>query len=150
MTTITAISGTRTSLTATALNSLGSVTYGVSSALDVSASDPLDVIIEVELTPGTVSSYKQARVFLKVSTDNSNFSTGPESGTTVTDEGVLYPLGVVPLTTNSTLQRRMFSVASALGWVPPYMKVVVFNESGAALAGSGNALYSTVITGSAA
>lgn len=147
---ITVQAGTRTALTTTALNSLASATYVAAGTIDVSATDPVDVVVEVEATPGTVSSNKQLVVFIKASFDNTNFSTGPESGTTTTDEPVLIPLGVLPLPTNSALQRKAFSVAAALGYVPPYFKVVVKNESGAALAASGNAVYYTPYTGNAA
>lgn len=146
MSTISEPVGARTSLTTSALDSLASATYVAAGTIDVSASDPLDVIIEVEATPGTVSGNKQLVVFIKESLDNTNFSTGPESGTTTTDESNLYLLGVVPLNTNSTLQRKAFSVAERLGWVPPYIKVICKNDSGVALASSGHAVnYSTVL-----
>jgi hypothetical protein len=57
-------------------------------------------------------------------------------------------LGVLPLNSNATLQRGAFSVAAALGYVPPYFKIIVKNDSGAALAASGHAVYHTSYTGS--
>lgn len=149
MATITAPAGTRTTLTTTALNSLGSATYVNAGTIDVSAVDPIDMVIEVEATPGTVSSLKQLLVFLQVSMDGTNYSTGPTSGTTTTDEPNLYRIGALVLNTNSTLQRAAFSVISVLGYVPPYCKVIVKNESGAALAASGHAVYYTTYTGNA-
>lgn len=142
--------GTRTTLTTTALNSLASATYVSAGTIDVSATDPVDVVIEVEVTPGTVSGNKQAAVFIKESFDNTNFSTGPETGTTTTDEANLKFIGVLPLNTNSTLQRKAFSIRTALGYVPPYMKPIIKNDSGAAFAGSGNAVYYTSYTASVA
>lgn len=147
MATITAPAGTRTTLTTTALNSLASATYVSAGTIDVSAVDPIDMVIEVEATPGTVAGNKQLAVFLKVSFDNTNFSTGPESGTTATDEPNLLFLGSLPLNSNSILQRDAFSVMSSLGYVPPYCKVIVKNDSGAALAASGHAVYYTAYTG---
>lgn len=149
-TTQTLPAGSRTTLTTSALNSLASATYVSAGTIDVSSVDPLDVAVEVEVTPGTVSSDKGVYVFVKISFDNTNFSTGPESGTTTTDEPNLYLLGFVPCNTNSTLQRGGFSVASALGFVPPYMKVIVKNATGAALASSGHAVYHTAYTGNSA
>ncbi|HEV2612535.1 MAG TPA: hypothetical protein VGU61_19895 [Noviherbaspirillum sp.] len=125
--------GTRTALTATGLSTLASATYVASNVLDVSANDPLDVIVELAITPGTVAGNKQAVLFAQASLDNTNFQTGPASGTTTTDEAVLTLIGTLPLPTNATLQRKAFSVAAAFGGVlPPYLKFVVKNDSGAA------------------
>lgn len=148
MTTQSLPAGSRTTLTTSALNSLASATYVSAGTIDVSATDPLDVVVEVEITPGTVSSNKQALVFAQSSFDNTNFETGPTSGTTTTDEPNLRLIGNLPLATNSTLQRKAFSIAAALGFVPPYFKIIVKNETGASLASSGNAVYYTVYTGS--
>ena len=103
MAVITAPAGTRTSHAITGFNSLGSATYAASTAsIDVSATDPIDVVVEVEATPGTVAGSKQILVFVKVSMDNTNFSTGPESGVTATDEPNLRFLGALPVNTNAT------------------------------------------------
>jgi len=147
MATITAAAGSRTTLTTTALNSLASATYVSAGTIDVNATDPLDVVIEVEITPGTVAGNKQAVVFLKTSMDGTNYSTGPESGTGANDEPNLRFLGALPLNTNATQQRGAFSVMAAIGFVPPYMKVVIKNDTGAALAASGNSVYFTQFTG---
>lgn len=147
MATITVGAGSRTSLTTSALNSLASATYVSAGVIDVSAVDPLDVVVEVEATPGTVAGNKQLVVFARVSMNGTNYSTGPVSGTTATDEPNLKFLGTVPLNTNATLQRNALSVVSALGYVPPYMEIVVKNDSGAALASSGHAVNYTSYTG---
>lgn len=145
--------GSRTAFTIT-LNSLANVTYVAATAVDLSAlvgsaAAPLDVIIELELTPGTVGGNKQGLLFCQVSMDGTNYSTGPSSGTTVTDQPVLEFLGVLPLLTNSTLQRKAFSVKSKLGYIPKHIKPIVFNDSGAAIASSGNGLNYTIIYGDA-
>ena|SRR5690348_13458799 len=144
--------GTRTAFTIT-LNSLANLTYVAGTAVDFHAffvspnRSPLDVILELELTPGTVSGNKRAVLFAQISMDGTNYSTGPTSGTTTTDEPNLYRIGRLPLATNATLQRKAFSIVEAIGFVPWGIKPVVFNDSGAALAGSGNAVNYTVISG---
>lgn len=142
--------GTKTTLTSTALNSLASAAYASAGAIDLTATGPLDVAIEVEATPGTVSGNKQLVVFAKVSFDGTNYSTGPESGSTATDEPNLYQLGTLPLNSNATPQRNSFSVMSAIGFVPPYLKIVLKNETGAALAASGHAVRYSLKTGNVA
>lgn len=125
--------GTRTALTVTGLATLASATYVASDTLDVSANDPLDVAVELTITPGTVAGNKQAVLFAQASLDNINFQTGPASGTTTTDEPVLTRVGVLPLPTAAVAQRKVFSLAASYGGVlPPYVKLVVKNDSGAA------------------
>lgn len=150
MATITVQAGARTLLTNSALNNLGSATYVSAGDINVSSVDPLDVVVEVEATPGTVSGNKQLLVYAKVSMDGTNYSTGPESSTVTTDEPNLRLLGSVPLNSNSTLQRTAFSVVSALGFVPPYMRVIIKNDSGSALAASGHAVNYTTYVGNSA
>lgn len=147
MATIKAIVGARTAVTTTALNSLASATYVSAGTIDLTTPDPLDVLVEVGVTPGTVSgSIPQVLVFARVSLDGTNFSTGPVSGTAATDEPNLKFLGTVPCNTNSTLQRNVMSVMSALGYIPAHLQIVVKNSTGAALAASGhNVHYSTVL-----
>jgi hypothetical protein len=148
MTTIKYTLGTRTALTTTALDGLVGTTATYVSAgtitLATASKTPLDVLLEVAVTPGTVTGNKQVVVFLKESLDGTNFSTGPESGTTATDEPNLVFLGVVPCNTNSTQQRATFSIAGACGGVLPHsVKVICKNETGAALT-TGSVYYQTV------
>lgn len=147
MATITEPASGSTTLTSTALNSLASATYVNAGTIDVSAIDPLDVTIVVEATPGTITAPSFLYVFLQVSMDGTNFGTGPVSGTTATDEPNLRLLGALPMGTNATLQRDVYSVRAALGFVPPYMKVIVKNSTGAALASSGHAVKYHTYTG---
>lgn len=133
--------GARTALTTTALNSLGSATFVNAGTINVSASDPHDVLVEVFGTPGTVSGSKQLLVFLKISLDGTNYSSGPESGTTATDQLNLILLGSIPMLSNATQQSQIFSIRSVLGFLPPHSKVIVKNETGAALAASGHGVY---------
>ncbi len=143
---ITAIVGARTALTTTALNSLASASYVSAGVINLTTDDPLDVLIEVAATPGTVAGNRQVVIFGRVSLDGTNYSTGPVSGSTATDEPNLRFLGTVPCNTNATLQRNSVSVMAALGYVPPHLEIVIKNDTGAALAASGNAVhYATVV-----
>ena len=142
--------GTRTTLTTTALNSLASATYVNAGTITWNASSlvPVTSKLEVEVTPGTVASNKQVLVFARASMDGTNFTTGPTSGTTTTDEANLIFIGAVPCNTNSTLQRGQFDLAAAFGGALPHSaQIVIKNETGAALAASGHAVYHTSVDG---
>ena len=147
MATIKQVVGTRTALTTSALNSLASATFVSAGSLTHNTNQPLDVLVEVTATPGTVSGNKQLVVFAKISLDGTNFTSGPESGTTTTDEPDLFFVGTVPLNTNSTAQTKTFSLAAAYGGVLPYAsKIIVKNDSGAALNASGGSVYYSEIS----
>ena len=147
MATIKQVVGTRTALTTSALNSLASATFVSAGTITHNTNQPLDVLLEVTATPGTVSGNKQLVVFAKISLDGTNFTSGPESGTTTTDEPDLFFVGTVPLNTNSTAQTKTFSLAAAYGGVLPYAsKIIVKNDSGAALNASGGSVYYSEIS----
>ena len=149
MTTISQSVGTRTSLTVTGLGTLGSGTYVTSSAYVANATKPLDVIVELEVaTTNTPSGNKQVVVFVKESLDGTNYRSGPESGTTTTDEPNLRFLGVVPMNSSSVTQRATFSVAQALGYCPHSFKIVVKNDLGVAL--TSGAAYTSEISATSA
>lgn len=153
MSTVKSNLSTRTALTTTAANSLGSGAFISCGTYTLASSGvvPLDLEIEVNNTPGTVTgSNPQVAYFLRVSLDGTNFTTGPVSGTTTTDEPNLKPLGALPCRTNATLQRDVFSLRQALGFIPFAVEVVAKNETGAALASSGNAVHTAEITGNIA
>lgn len=125
------------------LGTLASATYVASSAIDLTATIPLDVTIEVECLPSTTpSGNKQLLVFAQFSLDNTNFGTGPISGTTATEESDLHFIGAMSTNAAST-HRRHFSLAGQP--VARYMKIVVKNDLGVALT-SGN-VYRADITG---
>lgn len=152
MSTVKIAQGSRTQLSgaAAALNSLASATYVALGTLTHNSSGkaPLDCLVELSVTPGTVSSDKQVLLFAQASLDGTNFGTGPTSGTTTTDEPDLTFIGALPANTNSLLQRKIFSLAAAFGGVLPYAtKLIAKNTTGAALASSGNDVYSMDITG---
>lgn len=152
MTTAKLAQGTRTQLSgaAAALNSLASATYvAVGTITHNSAGKvPLECFVEVSVTPGTVAGNKQAVLFAQASLDGTNFDSGPTSGTATTDEPNLLFVGVLPLGSNATLQRKKFSLANAHGGALPYAtRLVVKNDSGVAFASSGNDVYTQDISG---
>lgn len=151
MATVKQVVGSRTSLTTSALNSLASATFVSAGTITHNTNQPLDVLVEVTATPGTVSGNKQLLVYAKASLDGSNQTTGPETGTTVTDEPNLYYVGTLPLNTNSTTQTKVFSLAAAYGGLLPYAsEIVVRNDSGAALNASGGSVYYSEISATVA
>lgn len=151
MATVKQVVGTRTALTTSALNSLASATFVSAGTITHNTNQPLDVLVEVTATPGTVSGNKQLLVYAKASLDGSNQTTGPETGTTVTDEPNLYYVGTLPLNTNSTTQTKVFSLAAAYGGVLPYAsEIVLRNDSGAALNASGGSVYYSEISATVA
>lgn len=142
--------GSVQSLTTTALNSLASATYVNAGTITFASSSktPLTDKLVVAVTPGTVSGNKQVVVFAQQSLDGTDFETGPVSGTTTTDERNLTFVGVVPCNTNSTLQRRVFDLGATFGGTLPFAaKIIIKNDTGAALASSGNSVSYTEHTG---
>ncbi len=142
MTTFTQAQGARSS-TVLNLGTLAADTYICSSAIDLGATIPQDVTIEVECNPnGAPAGNKQLKVFVKLSLDNTNYGSGPESGTTSTEEADLHWIGNLP-TVDTNDHRKFFSLAGHP--VTRYLKIVVKNDLGVALT-SGN-VYTAAITG---
>jgi hypothetical protein len=134
MTTATYAQGTRSSAVL-ALGTLASATYVTSSAIDLGADIPYDVTFEMEANAnGTPSGNKQLVLFCKFSLDNTNWGSGPESGTTATEEADLHFIGSMP--TNDTNDHRKFFSLNGLP-IARYVKLVVKNDLGVALT-SGN------------
>mgnify|MGYP000334758385 CR=1 FL=1 len=141
MATVTYAQGTRSSAVL-ALGTLASATYVTSSAIDLGATIPIDVTFEVEANAnGTPSGNKQLILFAKFSLDNTNYGSGPESGTTATEEADLHFIGSLPM--NDTNDHRKFFSLAGLP-VTRYLKLVAKNDLGVALT-SGN-VYRADIT----
>ena len=139
------VQGTRTALTSTGFSTLASATYVATSSYDCSTNDPYDVVVEVECaTTNTPAGNKQVAVFAKESLDGTNYRSGPESGTTTTDEPNLRFLGTIPMNTASVTQRGSFSIAEAFGYVPYAFKLVLKNDLGVAL--TSGAVYTAEIS----
>ncbi len=149
MATVKQIVGTRTALTVTDLGTLASGTYVTSAAYTANTNQPLDVIVEVEIaTTNTPAGNKLLSVFVKESLDGTNFRSGPESGTTTTDEQNLRFLGSIPMNSVATTQRGTFSIAEPLGYCPYAFKVVLKNDLGVAL--TSGAAYTSEISSTVA
>lgn len=142
MTTFTQAQGTKSSSVLN-LGTLAASTYITSTAIDLGATIPLDVTFEVECDPnGTPTLNKQLMVFAKLSLDNTNFGSGPESGSTATEEADLHWIGTLPCNDTNT-HRKFFSLQGLP--ITRYLKLVVKNDMGVALT-SGN-VYRADITG---
>jgi hypothetical protein len=145
MATFTYAQGTRSSAVL-ALGTLASATFVTSSAIDLGAAIPYDVTFEVECNAnGTPSGNKQLVLYCKFSLDNTNWGTGPESGTTVTEVGDLHLIGVMS-TVDTNDHRKFFSLQGLP--IARYIKLVAFNDMGVALT-SGN-VYQANIAGNTA
>jgi hypothetical protein len=144
MATFTQSQGTRTSVLT--LGTLASATYITSSAIDLGPSIPLDVTFEVECDPnGTPTGNKQLVLFAKLSLDGTNYGSGPESGTTATEEADLHWIGTLPCNDTNT-HRKMFSLSGLP--IARYLKLVVKNDMGVAL--TSGEVYRADITGASA
>lgn len=149
MAVITSIVGARTALTTTALDALASATYVSAGIINHATNDPLDVLIEVKATPGTVAGNKQIVVFVQGSLDGTAFESGPVSGTSAVDEANLTFVGTVPCNTNAAAQTGIFSLATAFqGTLPLASRIIIKNDTGAALAATGHSVHFSEVTGS--
>lgn len=125
------------------LGSLASGTYITSSAIDLGPSMPLDVTLEIECDPnGTPTGNRQLMLFAKLSLDNVNFGSGPESGTDAVNEANLHWIGTLPCS-DANIHRKFFNLQALP--ISRYFKLVVKNDTGVALS-SGN-VYRADITG---
>jgi hypothetical protein len=132
--------GTRTSSLLTA-GTLAAATYITGSAIDLSADVPLSITFEVEGNAnGTPSGNKQLILFLKWSLDNTNWQTGPESGTTATEEPDLDWGGALPMNDTND-HRKFFTIYPKARYVKPILK----NDLGVAL--TSGAVYRADWTG---
>lgn len=126
------------------LGTLANNTYIATASQDLGANIPLDKTISVECTPSSSTSQnKQLVVFAKLSLDNTDFGSGPESGTTATNELDLHYIGTLPCNDNS-LHRKMFSLAGLP--TARYIKLIFKNDMGVSL--TSGAVYWADITGS--
>ena len=138
--------GARTNLPCTGFASLASANYAVSNPYVCATNKPIDVVIEVEAaTTNVPAGNKLLNVFLKETLDGINYRSGPETGTTTTDERDLLPLGTIRMNSQTTTHRGSFNITQFLGYVPYGFKVVVKNDLGVTLTSA--AMYTTEISG---
>jgi hypothetical protein len=139
--------GSRTALSfVTAIGSLASANYSVTTtALNHDTAKEPDVLVELRVRVGsTPTGNKQAVLFAKGSLDGTNWTTGPESGSTTTDEPDLFFVGAVPINTAAADHTRIFSLAAAFGGrLPKQTKLIVKNDAGVAFT-SGDLHYALV------
>ena len=152
MTTAKLTLGTRTQLSgaAAAINSLANGTFVLLGTLTHVSSGkvPLDVLVELGVTPGVPSGNRQAILYAQHSLDGTTFGTGPISGTSTQDEPDLVFVGALPMFTTAGVQRKVFSLATAYGGILPYAtKLILKNDCGSAFASSGNDLYTSDVSG---
>lgn len=122
------------------LGTLASGTYIGTGSMDLGANIKHDHIVEVEFDPnGTPTGNRMMMVFAKLSADNTNWSSGPNSGTTVTEEPDLHPIGTVPGNDTNT-HRKQFSLRVAGIPIIRYVEIVVKSDLGVALT-SGNIFF---------
>lgn len=135
--------GTKTARTVSGLSTLANLSYAMSATVDNTAVQPSDQLVELTVTPSTVSGNKQALVFALASLDGTSFQTGANT----TDEPGMTFLGALPLNSNATVQTKAFSVAVAFGGVlPPFLRFVVKNESGAAFSSAALSTADVILT----
>lgn len=145
--------GSRTALpSSTAHNSLPAGTYISLGTIPHNTNQPVDCFLEVNATAGaSVGAGKQLVVFAKPSLDGTNFTSGPETGTSTTDETNLTFVGVLPLNTATAAQSGIFDLAAAYDGSLPYAsKIIVKNDTGATLSSSGNSAYYAEVTSTVA
>ncbi len=125
---------TRTSLTVAGLGTLASATYCVSSTYTLNTNKPADLFLEVNIaTTNTPSGNKQVLVFAQVSLDGTNWTTGPTSSTSATEEPDLYYLGTMPITVASYTHTKVFALSQLFARPVHSVRFVIRNDLGVAL-----------------
>lgn len=141
MATFTQSQGTRSSVLN--LGTLSADAYIASTVIDLGTAIPLDVTFEVECDPSAEpSGNRQLVLFAKLSLDNVNFGSGPDSGAVATNEADLHWIGTLPCR-DANLHRKFFSLQGLP--ICRYLMLVVKNDMGVPLT-SGN-VYRANITG---
>lgn len=143
MTTFTQSQGAKSSALVT-MGALASDTYIASSAIDLGANIPLDSTFEMVVTVTSPASDKQVILFAQLSLDGTDFTTGPTTGSSATDEADLHYIGTLPCNSTGT-HRRLFSLSNAP--VAQHIKLVVRNRTGVTL--TSGFVYRADITGAA-
>lgn len=123
--------GTPASLTFPGINSLASGSQDVSSAVDNTTLLADDYSVEITIAEIAESGNAQVIVYALSSVDGSTFSD--------TALPNMARVGFIDLTGTGPQTMSLRSIANVFGGVvPPYFKIVVYNDAGASLASSGN------------
>ncbi|SEN71072.1 hypothetical protein SAMN05216404_106157 [Nitrosospira multiformis] len=144
MTTFTQSQGAKSGALVT-MGALASDTYIASAAIDLGANIPLDSTFEVVATVTSPVSDKQVILFAQLSLDGTDFTTGPTSGSSATDEADLHWIGTLPCNSTGT-HRKLFSLSGLP--VAQHIKLVVRNRTGVTL--TSGFVYRADITGASA
>jgi hypothetical protein len=125
--------GTTTSLTVTGFNALASGSLATSNAIDIAGSiNPvLDVLVEIVVAEVVEAGNKQIVVYAISSVDGTNFADNTKTSN-------LFRLGTLDITGTGPFRSQAFSVGAAYRTLPPQFKIVIYNDAGVSLAGSGN------------
>lgn len=133
--------GTSTALTIT-LNSLGSGAARESTVVDNGTNLFLDAKVRVTVNVGVVANPKEVVIYVYQSEDGTVYedpATGTDAAITLEDPPVMRVARVIPTPTSSKAYEAVFSVAAACGGsLPRKWGIVVSNQTGAALAATGN------------
>jgi len=145
--------GTSTSITIT-LNSLASGSARESTAIDNTSNLFLDALVRVSIAVGTTAAPKEIRIYVAGSEDGTTYedpATGTDAAITLEDPPVTKIARVIPVPTSSKTYEALFTVAQCFGGaMPRKWNIIIDNQSGAALSGSGNSatysgIYQTVV-----
>lgn len=146
--------GSHTAITCT-LNNLASGSAQQSNVIDNTSNLFLDAMVVVSVSVGTVVAPAAINVYVYGSEDGATYPngvTGSDGAITLDNPTNLSIIGIVPVPTSTKgYTSNPISVAKAFGGVMPRKwGIVVLNNSGAALAASGNSasfsgVYATVV-----
>ena len=129
--------GSATALTVTGLNSLASAGYATSNAVDNTTNLYLDYLVELTVANVVEAGNFQLTVYAISSLDGTNYS----DNQTNNQPWAFKYVGLLPVNGTGPWRSAAMSVASAFnGSIPPYFKIVVYNDAGVTLAASGNSV----------
>ena len=133
MATIALTHGSATGLTLNGVNSLANATLSSASAdLILTTNEPLDVLLEITLDPGTTTANKQAIIYAVSSLDTTNYSDS-------LNRENMAQIGSIYLPDTNIVRSRAFSIGSAFGGaIPNRCRIYIYNDSGAAFNSSGH------------
>lgn len=129
--------GSATALTVTGLNSLANNSFATSDAINNTTNLYLDYIVELTVANIAEGYNLQIAVYAISSLDGTNYSDNQSTNIPFAAKYV----GTLPINGAGPWRSAGMSVAAAFnGAIPPYFKLVILNEGGAALAASGNSV----------
>lgn len=125
--------GSATSLTISGFNSLASTSFAESSALDFTSGTQLDAFVEIVVADVAEAGNKQVNIWAISSVDGTNYAHYSSN------KANLAYVGSCQCNGSGAWRSQAFSIKQAFGGIlPPLVKIVVENDMGVTLAGSGN------------